>query len=86
MTESILFLLFAICCMMMLLFLFYKCIAHKFSLMVFGITAMIVITIFSIGCFYYEKSTLEYCPNCNFAYHENTNNYYCSQCGTKLEN
>ena len=66
MTESILFLLFAICCMMMLLFLFYKYIAHKLSLMVFGITAMIVITILSIGCFYYEKSTLEYCPNCNF--------------------
>lgn len=86
MTESILFLLFAICCMMMLLFLFYKCIAHKLSLRVFGITAMIVITIFSIGCFYYEKSTLEYCPNCGFAYHENTNNYYCSQCGTKLKN
>ena len=86
MTESILFLLFAICCMMMLLFLYYKCIAHKLSLRVFGITAMIVITILSIGCFYYEKSTLEYCPNCDFAYHENTNNYYCSQCGTKLEN
>lgn len=86
MIESILFLLFAICCMMMLLFLFYKCIAHKLSLRVFGITAMIVITILSIGCFYYEKSTLEYCPNCDFAYHENTNNYYCSQCGTKLKN